>query len=246
MKPLAEIIKIDFKLFIREFAAMFFTLVFPVMLLLIFGGMFGNKPSKHFNGHGYVDISTPAYIAMIIAVTALMCLPLAVCDYREKKVLKRFMATPMPPSYILISQIIINFVMTIVGMIFLVLAGKIIFNLHFFGKIFPLALAFTLSTLSFFSLGFIIASLAPGLKSATVIANIVYFPMIFLSGAVFPTEMMPKMMLKISRFIPLTYVVDLLKGVWMGGNLLNYKLELIILIVIFIISIIVSVFTFRW
>lgn len=246
MKILIEITKVEFKLFTRNFINMFFSLAFPVMMLLMFGGIYGNKPSTFFNGHGTIDVSVPAYVAMIIAVTGIMSLPLVVCGYRERKILKRFKATPMNPMHVIISQLIVNFIMTILGMIILIIVGKIVFDLHFFGNVFSTILVFLLSVISIFSLGFLIASLSPSMRAANGIANLVYFPMIFLTGATLPLEIMPKVMVQISKFLPLTYAVDALKKVWLGGSLLDIKLDIIVLVAVLVISCIISSKAFKW
>ncbi len=67
---------------------------------------------------------------------------------------------------------------------------------------------FLLAIISIFSLGFLIASVSPNMRSANAIANLVYFPMLFLTGATIPMELMPDTMVKISKAIPLTYVVN--------------------------------------
>lgn len=246
MKTLSEITYIEFKLFLRTFMNVFFSLVFPSMMLLIFGGIYGNEPSELFNGYGTVDVSVPAYTAMIIAVTGIMSLPLAVSGYREKKILKRLKATPINPTYILVSQILINLIMTFVGMIILFIVGKILFDLHFMGDVFEMSAAFLLSTLSMFSIGFVIASFAPNMKFATAIANIVYFPMLFLTGATLPLEIMPDVMIDISKAIPLTYAVEFLKGIWLGKDWTDFTKEIWILVGILAVCTAISVKKFKW
>ncbi|RDE35058.1 ABC transporter permease [Parageobacillus thermoglucosidasius] len=246
MKMLYNITYIEFKLFLRTFVNVFFSLVFPSMLLLIFGGIYGNEPSDMFQGHGTVDVSVPAYIAMIIAVTGIMSLPLSVSGYRERKILKRLKATPINPFYILLSQILVNFIMTVLGMVILFLVGKIVFELDFMGEFFDMLVAFILSTLSIFSIGFAIASFSPNMKFATVIANIVYFPMLFLTGATVPLEIMPKLMVNISKAIPLTYAVELLKGVWLGKDLSEFSKEILVLCGILAVCTTISVKKFKW
>jgi len=70
-----------------------------------------------------------------------------------------------------------------------------------------------------FSIGFLIAAIAPNNRAASAIAFSLYFPMLFLSGATMPLQMMPKFIADISRFIPLTYCVEILQGTWMGDPL---------------------------
>lgn len=172
-----------------------------------------------------------------------LCLPFPIV---KRKILKRFKATPMNPADILVSQIIVNLFMTVVGMVLLLILGKLVFDIQFMGKVFPMVVAFFISTLSIFSIGFVIASLAPGMKSASAIANIVYFPMLFLTGATFPLELMPKTMLKISKFLPLTYSVEFMKGIWLGGKFSDYTADILLLVAVFVVCVAISIFSFRW
>ena len=138
-----------------------------------------------------------------------------------------------------------NFVTTLIGLLLLVITGKLVFGLHYLATGPSFILAFLLSIFSIFSFGFLIASIAPNAQAATAIANIVYFPMLFLTGATIPLELMPPVMVKISRFLPLTYVVDLLKNTWLGINQ-SYTRDIVVLVVVFIVSFFVSVLTFKW
>jgi ABC-2 type transport system permease protein len=246
MNRIIMISKIEFKLLTRNFLNVFFALIFPLMMLLLFGSMYGNKPSDFYNGYGAMDVSIPGYIGMIIAVTGLMTLPLTIAQYRERKILKRFAATPINPIDILISQMVVNFILTILGILLLVVVGKIAFNLHFMGNVFIAISSFLLITLCIFSIGLLIASLSSNSKSANAISYIVYFPMLFLSGATMPLEMMPKGVLYVSKALPLTYGVELFKGVWLGKGISNYILDIIVLFLVLVLCTLISIKTFKW
>ena len=94
MKKFAVICNIEFRLFVRDFFCFFFALVFPVLMLLLFGGIFGNAPIYEGADMGMMDATVPAYAVMVIGVTGLMSLPLTLSGYKEKKIYKRFDATP--------------------------------------------------------------------------------------------------------------------------------------------------------
>jgi ABC-2 type transport system permease protein len=246
VRAIWEMTRTEFKITARNFISMFFSLLFPSLMLFMFGGIYGNTPQEIFNGYGTLDVTLPAYSVIIIAVTGIMNLPLSISTYRERKVLKRYMATPMSPSYVIFSQIVVNFVLSIAGMLILAGVGAAVYDLHFMGEFWPVAFAYILSILASFAIGFIIASTAPNMKAATAIANTVYFPMLFLTGATFPLELMPDTMRNISKAFPLTYAVELLKGVWLGGSLSDYAVQIIVLASVFVVGIIVSILLFRW
>ncbi len=246
MKSLFKMTWIETKLFFREPVGTFFTLAFPLMMLFIFGSIFGNTPSAYFNGYGSVDVSVPAYTAMIIATTGLVGLTITISSYREKGVLRRLQTTPMSPLYILTAQVIVLFAMTILGMALLIIVGKLVYNLRFDGNALSVLGGFTLSSLSFFAIGFILAGLMPSARTAQIVAMVLLYPMLFLSGAGYPRELLPESILKVSAFLPLTYVVKLLRGLWIGESWGLHTTDTLVLAGILVVGVLVSIKTFRW
>lgn len=245
-KIILRLTAFEFKLFSRNFMNMFFLLLFPTLMILLFGGIYGNEPFEMYGGFGTIDISVPAYAGMIISVTGLMSLPLTICEYREKKILKRYKATPIEPVYVILSHVLVCLVMTVVGMLLLILVARLVFNLQFIGNALLVIAVFLLSTLSVYSIGFLIASIAPNMRAASATANLVYFPMLFLTGATVPIELMPKFMQDIAQVLPVTHVVKAMKVVWLGGSLADAWISLAVLAGVFIICAGLSLRLFRW
>lgn len=246
MAPWLELVRVEFKLFIRNVPATFFVLAFPSMMLLTFGGIYGNEPSPLFHGFGTVDVSLPAYTAMIIAANGLMTLPLGLAAYREGRVLKRLRASPISPAHLLLAQFAVMFAATVAGMLLLAVIAVLVFHVRFLGEPLPSLAAFLVAVASTYALGYLLASLARGTGACTVIANLVYFPMIFLSGATIPREIMPKTMQAIADYLPLTHAVALLKGVWLGDPLAEHVKELLILGGVTVGATLGAALTFRW
>ncbi len=236
----------ELKLFVREPMAAFFTLVFPLMLLFVFGSIFGNEPTPFYGGYGSVDVSVPGYTAMIIATSGLLSLPIAMASYRERGILRRLSATPLRPQAVLGAQVIVLFLMTALGMILLVIAAELVYNLRFDGHILSVLAAFILSCLSFFALGFVLAGLLPTARTAQVVCMVLFYPMLFLSGAAMPREILPEGMQQFAQILPLSHVVTLLQGVWKGQPLDDHGLEAGILAALLVAGILISAKTFRW
>ncbi len=246
MKSLWKLTVVEFKMFCREPIAVFFTLVFPVMLLFIFGAVYGNAPSPFFGGVGFIDTAVPSYTAMIIAMTGLISVTLIFSSYRETGVLKRLHATPLKPQAILSAIVAIVFLLTVMGMIILIIAGKLVYDLKFLGNPLKMTLAFILSSLSFFSIGFVLSGILKTSRSAQIASNAVYFPMIFLSGATIPLEVLPKHVREFNQVLPLTHVVTLLRGLWVGNGFADHIKEIVVLSAMMIVFLIISVLSFRW
>ncbi|MBN1873094.1 MAG: ABC transporter permease [Anaerolineae bacterium] len=246
MRGLWKLTLMEAKLYLREPMAAFFTLVFPLMLLFIFGSIYGNEPAEFFGGRGSVDVSVPAYMAMIIGTVGLLSIAINIASYREFGILRRYRATPLRPYVILAATVLVNFAMTFLGTALLVIAAKLAYNLRFEGNALLVIASFVLAALSFFALGFVIASLAPTTRVAQVMGMVVFYPMLFLSGAAIPQEAMPENIRSVSQFLPLTHVVRLLQGMWFNTPLSEYLVEVAVLIGMLIVGTIIAARTFRW
>lgn len=246
MRGLWKLTWTEMKLFLREPMATFFTLAFPLMILFLFGSIWGNKPAKEFSRFGYVDMSVPGYTAVIIASTGLIAVAVSMATYREKGILRRLRATPLRPHTVLGAQVMVFFALTALGMALLIIAGLLVFGLRFAGNVLSVFAGFSLCTLSFFSMGFILAGLMPTARTAEVVAMVLFYPMIFLCGAFIPFHILPKAMQKFAQVLPLRHVVTLLQGLWMGHGWAEHLKEVAILTGLLVVCVVISAKTFRW
>ena len=246
MRAFGKLAIMQTKLYLREPMSLFFTLLFGPMLLVIMGLIFGDTPQSVLNGLSQMDISVPAYIALIVGITGLTSVPIGAVTRRETGVLRRFSATPLKPLTYFLADILAPFLVTLMGVLVLILMGFGIYHIHFAGNWFSVAGAVCLSTLAFFALGYAIAGLVPNTRTAIVLGNVLIIPMNILSGALIPLEVMPQTVNQIARFIPLTYVVTLLRGLWFGSPWGNHLLEVAVLGGMLIISMLIVAFTFKW
>jgi ABC-2 type transport system permease protein len=246
MLGLAKLTWLEFKLFLREPMAAFFTLVFPLMMLFLFGSIYGNAPTPFFGGFGSVDVSVPGYASMIIATTGLLSLSISMASYREQGILHRLHATPLRPLTILGAHLLVLFLMTTLGMILLIVSGKAAYGLRFAGNPLNVGLAYILCSTSIFALGFVLAAVLPTARSAQTVGMVLFYPMIFLSGATIPREIIPENIRAYARILPLTHVVNLLRGMWIGDPWASHLLEVGVLLGLLISGAFISAKTFRW
>jgi ABC-2 type transport system permease protein len=247
MKGYRKIVWVHLKLLMREPPAFFFTLIFPALLLVFFGSVFGNDVDpESYRKFGYVDYQVAALSGLIIATTGILGIPVATAFRREYGVLRRYRATPLHPATYLAADISTQFIITLLGMMILVLLGKAIFHLRFAGS-WPSVLAgFTLSALSFFAAGYVLASLAPTGRMAQAMGQAIFFPMMFLSGAAIPVQIMPASMRRISELLPLTHVIQLLQGLWFGEPWRTHLTQVAVLVTMLVVGVVLSAKTFRW
>ena len=246
MKSLSKMAWMEAKLFLREPASAFFTLVFPLIYLFLFGAIGGNEPSPMYGGRRTIEAAIPSLTAVIICMTGLMSTTITMATYREKGILRRLRTTPVSPLVVLAAQVIVVFAMTFLGMLLLVSAGELVYHVRFEGNALSLLGGFILSSLGFFGIGFILAGSMPTVRTAWVIAMVILYPMLLLSGAFFSVEVLPEAVQRISAFMPLTYVVNLLNGLWAGEPWGKHLLDVGVLVGMLALGTFVSARTFRW
>lgn len=229
MRRFTTICNMELRLFTSDFFGFFFTLVFPVLMLLLFGSIFGNAPIYDGSDVRMIDISVPAYSVMVTGVTGLLSLPLTLSGYKEKKIYKRFDATPAGKKSIMAAQVSVNLIMTLIGISILLAAGKILYNIQIKGTVPSICISLLFSIAAMFSMGFLFTAVGQDLKSTTLLCYLFYFVMLFLSGATMPDMMFPDTIKKFSDFLPMSHAVDLMQGAFAGDNLTLHKKEFLVL-----------------
>jgi ABC-2 type transport system permease protein len=246
MRGLRELTWINLKLYIREPIGTFFTLAFPVLLILLFGAIYGNDPSPMFGGYGSMDVSMSGYTAIILSTVGFMNIPITIGNYRELGVLRRYQASALRPRVFIAADVIANMLMLLLGTGLLVLTGWLLHDVRFEGNLLSLVIGIVWCALAMFAFGYLIASLAPGARAAQVIGMVIFYPMMFLSGAAIPMEVMPDSVRQIADYLPLTHVVNLLRGLWFGDGWGQHTTAVLVLLGVFVISAGAAVRIFRW
>ncbi len=247
MKSLLKMTWMEAKLFLREPVSAFFTLIFPLMMLFIFGSIYNNvPPAPGMDSQEAIDVLIPALTAMVIGITGLMAVTITMATYRENGILRRLQTTPISPMTVMTAQVLVVLTMTSLGVLLLVTAGKLVYHVCFDGNAFSVLAGFALSSLSFFGIGFILAGTMPTARTAQIVAMVLLYPMLILSGAAWPRELMPATVQKISALLPLTYVVNLLRGLWAGQGWSQHTTDVLILMGFLVAGVLISIKTFRW
>ena len=219
MKSLLKLTFVDLKLYLRNYIASFFTLVFPLLMLVLFGAMYGNQPSALFGGHGSMDVTVPGYIAtLVIGTTAFLSLPVDLALQRQLGILRRMRATPLRSGVLLGSKIITNLVISLVGMILLVAAGALIYHIYLPANWLDVLLGILLCCLSLYALGFALASVIRSAGAVRAVSFIIFYPMMFFSGGTLPSQFLPGAVQTVAKAMPMTYSVNLLHDLWFGAG----------------------------
>jgi ABC-2 type transport system permease protein len=236
---------VETKVFVREPMGFITTLVVPVMLFLFLGKMFRASPVT-FASMNAAPFNVAILAALIIALGSVQSLVAIIAIYREGGILKRLRATPLSPVTILGAQVGVKLVFALVSLGLLVLAGKRVFPAVMDVNLFSFSAALLLGTLSILSLGFLLASLVPTARFAQPISTAVLYPMLALSGVVFPLERLPKALQIVALALPTTHAAALMQASWDGSGWTAHWMNAVALIVFFAVCTALSTKVFRW
>ena len=175
-----------------------------------------------------------------------MGLPLVISDYRNRKILKRLKVTPSSPTLILAVQVSIYTIYSIASLLLVYVISKVFFQYEMAGSLLYFTGSYLLVILSMFSIGMMVGGVAKDMKSASVIASLLYFPMLIFSGATLPYEVMPSALQKVADLLPLTQGIKLIKAFTLGLPINDVVLPIILMILISIICIGISIRYFKW
>lgn len=246
MKAFKALLKTEGRLSLRGIDMFIFAICMPVVIIIILGAVFGNKPAFEGAEYTFLEQSFGAVSAIAICAGGVMGLPLVVSDYRSKKILKRFKVTPISPALILGVQVVIYTLYSFASLILVYMAGALFFGYQLHGSWLNFLGAYLLVMLSMFSIGLLVGGIAPNTKIAGVAASLLYFPMLIFSGTTLPYEVMPAALQKAADILPLTQGIKLLKAASLGLPIGGVFIPVIVMIGIAVICITISLRFFRW
>jgi ABC-2 type transport system permease protein len=216
MRQLITLTRVEAALLLREPAAVLFTLALPLVLLALNGSQ-GNAPQPELGGAGLVDVLIPGFLVYVMATSAIMVLPETLADYRDHGILRRMRISPLKPVHIIGSHAATHLLMILAGVLLLVAVGLVAYDLSLPAAWAPTVLAITASAAAVVAIGFLLGSVLPTVRTTQAVAAALFFPAIFVSGAMWPREALPDFARTIGDALPLTYAVRAIREAWSAG-----------------------------
>jgi len=237
---------LEIKIFVREPLGVIGTFTIPVVFVAL-GRLYGRSARPEPQGvRDLVTIDLPIFASIFIALSAVLSLVTIVSIYRESGILKRLRATPLRPYTILTAHVLAKLFFTALTLIAMAAVGRRFIPGGMHGPLLAFALALIFSTVSIVSMGFLIASVVPTARFAQPIGSLFLYPMVGLAGLFVPIAALPPALQEVSRFVPLRYVVSLLRGVWRGEGWMSHSGDVAALVLVFVICVGASAKVFRW
>ncbi len=203
--------RLERRMFWRNPTAAFFSFALPLLFLALFGAIFSGSQDN-------LDIIVPGLAGMSIMATTFNALAMQLVFLREQGVLKRMRGTPLPESAYLggiFASAIANAAIQI-GLV--VLAGKLFFHIGWPADWAQLAVFTVMGVVCFASLGVAYSHVIPNFDAAPAFTNLVFLPVIFISGVFYDVDEAPAFLHDIARALPLTHVVNGLSDALITGS----------------------------
>lgn len=166
MKTFKTMLKTELKLSLRGMDMVIFAICVPLMVLVILGIIYGDKPAFESAGYSFLEQSFGALASISICAGGVMGLPLVISDYRSRKILKRYQVTPASPAMLLFVQVTIYTLYAVVSLLLLYFAAALFFGYRFRGSVLNFAGGYLLVLVSMFSIGMLVGGVAPNTKMA--------------------------------------------------------------------------------
>ena len=188
------------RLTLRNKTFLFFGLIMPFGFFFLFAGVFAKGDP------GTVRFLLGPVISLAV-MGAFWGLSVALVTFREQGILRRFHVTPVTSADMLASSIVANYLLILPTIIIELLLSKFIFHVTEFGDLFSLFIMVSIGVISFGSMGLVIASVTNTMQETQVLNQLIWFALIFLSGATVPLSDLPKTAQAFGVFLPATYLV---------------------------------------
>ena len=198
-------------------------------------------------GSRYIDFLIPGLLGMNLLGSGIWGVGFSVVQARQKKLLKRYMATPMRRSHYLLSFILSRLVFLILEVVALVGFGWLLFGVAVRGSLLTLAGVTILGAFAFAGLGLLVASRAKTIEGVSGLMNLVMLPMWILSGTFFSYSRFPDAMIPFVKALPLTALNDALRAVMIdGAAVATLGAPIAIVVAWGAVSFVIALQIFRW
>jgi len=240
MKAFLAFLKIDLKLARRNRAVLFFNYLFPLIFFFAFGFAFGRY------GSGILLVVTMVTTIGILG-TGFFGAGMRAVQEREENILRRYKVTPITPVPLLCASIAMGVILYIPTVALMLFLAHNIFGMAYPPNWFSLIIFVCLGVAAFRAFGLIIAAVVNSSQEANIIIQIIYMPMLFLSGASFPLSFMPDWLKLLTQFIPASYLVTGMAGILQRGETIAQNSKSVFaLIVTMLVALFIATKLFRW
>lgn len=241
MKSYLALISLDLRLALRQKSVIFFNYLLPLVFFFVFA----------FAMHAERGAAIAQIIPMVTVIgtlgSGLFGAGMRAVMEREMNILRRYKVTPISPLPLLVASVITGWVLFMPNTLLMFGLAHFFYGMPWPSNFLSLLILISFGIIAFRSIGLILASVANSMQESQILIQLTYLPMLFLSGATFPTSMFPKWLLNIAHFLPTTSLVTSVKGMLLENETIADQWEpAVALIVTAALGIFIALKLFRW
>jgi ABC-2 type transport system permease protein len=232
--------RLERKMFWRNPTAAFFSFVLPLIFLFLFGAVFSGNQAN-------LNVLVPGIAGLSVMATTFNALATQMTFLREQGVLKRVRGTPLPGTSYLSGIIGSAATNAVIQILIIIVAGKLFFGLGWPKDWAELALFTVLGVACFASMGVAFSHVIPNFEAAPAYTNLVFLPMIFISGVFFDVDNVPTFLRDIANALPLVHVINGISAALVtGAPIADHLSDLAVVAVWTLACVILAVRGFSW
>jgi imidazolonepropionase-like amidohydrolase/ABC-type multidrug transport system permease subunit len=241
MKAYRALVVLDLKLALRQKSVIFFNYLFPLVFFFIFG------QAMHAERGAAMTIVISMVLIIGILGNGLFGAGIRAVQEREANILRRYKVTPISPAPLLIASVITGWILYMPNVILIFTLAHFLYGMPWPQSMPSILLFTTLAICGFRSIGLILASVVNSMQESQLLVQLIYLPMLFLSGATFPLTMFPPWLLVITQFVPATYMVIGIQGMLLRKEGLGANIfPALALLLTSMVGLFISYKIFRW
>lgn len=232
--------RLERKMFWRNPTAAFFSFVLPLIFLFLFGAVFSGSQAN-------LNVLVPGIAGLSVMATTFNALATQMTFLREQGVLKRVRGTPLPGTSYLSGIIGSAATNAVIQILIIIVAGKLFFGLGWPKDWIELALFTVLGVACFAAMGVAFSHVIPNFEAAPAYTNLVFLPMIFISGVFFDVDNVPAFLRDIANALPLVHVINGISAALVtGAPIADHLSDLAVVAVWTLACVILAVRGFSW
>jgi imidazolonepropionase-like amidohydrolase/ABC-type multidrug transport system permease subunit len=241
MNSYKALIALDLKLALRNRAVIFFNYLFPLIFFFIFGQAM----------HAERGAAMTMVISMVLIIgilgNGLFGAGIRAVQEREANILRRYKVTPITPAPLLVASIVTGWMLYMPNVILIFILAHVLYGMPWPHEMGSVIIFVTIAIAGFRSIGLIIASVVNSMQESQLIVQLIYLPMLFLSGATFPLSMFPQWLVVVTLFVPARYMVTGIQGMLAQNQGLRENIQpALALLLTTIVGTFIGYKLFRW
>ena len=197
-----------------------------------------------------IDFILPGQLGFSLLSAGVFGTAFIFISLRQTLVIKRFFATPINKSFILIGESLSRLIFSMFSAVIIILIGNLFFGFTLVNGIVTFINMMILSVIAltvFLGFGFVVSGIAKNENAVPPIANLITLPQFLLAGTFFPISNFPEWLQPVSRALPLTYLNEAMRKIsFEGANIFDVWYEILILLIWGVIIYSIAVKVFKW